>query len=66
MGEPKATDMPAAAAAENTSRLRAKRFSYGLTKRAACITFIVVHGAEQLHEQIRRAASNMDQGSFLA
>lgn len=73
IGEPKATEMPDAAAAENISLLRAMKHevSNQASKQAgkcarARSTFILVDIAKQLDEQVRTAAGNMDKGTFLS
>lgn len=61
MGEPKATDMPAAAAAERTSLFRAVSDQLGLVQPKCCrlLTLITIYGAEKFHEQIRTTARNV-------
>jgi hypothetical protein len=51
MGDPKATDMPAAAAAESTSRFRAKiMVSTNLEANFPSHTFIAINIIEEFHE----------------
>jgi hypothetical protein len=70
MGEPNATEMPEAAAADSTSLFRAEQvLRMALTlmfQTKMKRTFIVVDGAEQLDEDIGTAAGNVNEGSLLA
>lgn len=67
MGEPKATEMPDAAAAESTSLFRAGKVSHlSISKDMAKPTFIIINAGKQLDEQVRAAARNVDQRTFLA
>lgn len=51
MGDPKATDMPAAAAAESTSRFRAMGLvSKGEASDFSSLTFITINAIEKFHE----------------
>jgi len=61
MGEPKATDMPAAAAAERTSLLRAGNLSVQMSneKEGCRLTFITANICEKLHEKIGATACYM-------
>lgn len=61
MGEPKATDIPDAAAADRTSRFRAIEFSYVVGDQGVFgLTFVIVDIRKQLDEQIGTAACYMD------
>ena len=64
-GAPKATDMPAAAAAERTSRLRATSVSDAIGERSGTRTLILIQGGKELEEQVRAAASHVDKRPFL-
>ena len=69
MGEPKATDMPEAAAADRTSLFRAAAVSlksYLLADETGRHTFIIVDARKQLRKDIGATTRNMDQGPFLA
>jgi hypothetical protein len=52
MGDPKATDIPAAAAAESTSRFRAlsKPVSNNQANKFPSLTFITINIIEKFHE----------------
>lgn len=64
-GDPNATDMPEAAAAESTSRLRAEIISLGPVCRIKNNdTLITVDIVKELDEQVRATTSYMDQGSL--
>lgn len=67
MGEPKATEMPAAAAADNTSRFRAVLIlAYYGQKELGEITFIAINIAKKLHKKIGATAGNVYKRTFLA
>lgn len=68
MGDPNATEMPEAAAADKTSRFRAGQsqiFRYRLW-RSPARTFIVIDIAEQFHQKICTTACYMHQRTLLA
>jgi hypothetical protein len=69
IGEPKATEIPAAAAAENTSRFRAihQLANIGRAERLAgrLPTLVLVDVLEGLDKHVRNAACDMHQGAFL-
>jgi hypothetical protein len=60
MGDPKATDIPAAAAAERISRFRATFVRGGLVKCIGRLTFITIQGIKRFEEQIRTATRYVD------
>lgn len=60
MGDPNATDMPAAAAAERTSRFRAVKVSKNREIQAANHTFIAINAVEELHKKVRTATRHMN------
>jgi hypothetical protein len=71
MGEPKATDMPEAAAAERTSLLRAILASVCLVPdemdmRRGKLTLVVIDIGEQLDEEVRTAARYVNQRTLLS
>lgn len=69
MGEPKATDMPAAAAAESTSRFLATSGEHErriLSHIQLEPTFILVQGVKKFHYQVCAATCNVNQGSLFA
>lgn len=73
MGDPKATEMPEAAAADRTSLLRAIEPGQlrgdtleGEWKSNDRRTFVVINVREELGEKIRTATCNMNQRSFLS
>ncbi len=72
MGDPKATEMPEAAAADRTSLLRAmepgqpRGTMEGEWKSNGRRTFVVINVREELSEKIRTATCNMNQRSLLS
>jgi hypothetical protein len=65
MGDPNATDMPAAAAAESTSRFRAITVSINWVVQLPSHTFIAINVIEEFHEKVRTATRYMDEWPFL-
>ena len=65
MGDPKATDIPAAAAAESTSRFRARPVSINWVVQLPSRTFIAVNAVKEFHEKVRTATRHMDEWPFL-
>ena len=67
MGEPNATDIPAAAAADRTSRFRAIYISDHAEYCAiGTYTFIAVDVRKEFHEKICATACDMHERTFLA
>lgn len=67
MGEPKATEIPAAAAADSTSRLRASVHVSTFTSGGMLmLTLVSVDARKKFHEEARTTARYMDQGTFFA
>lgn len=66
-GAPNATEIPAAAAAESTSRFRAEAPSEETSDNAAARnTFVAIEIREEFHEQVCETTCNVDQRAFLA
>lgn len=67
IGDPKATDIPAAAAAERTSRFRAVgRISKSRFRSWYLLTFVAVEVVERFHEEVRTATRHMYQWALLS
>ena len=70
MGEPKATDIPDAAAADRISRFRATEvLSCGITDEydlGLCLTFVVIDVREELYENVGAAAGHVNQRALLS
>lgn len=66
MGAPKATDIPAAAAAEKTSRFLARWGQWGTYLIDGVHTFISIDITEELHEKIGGTAGYMYQGALFS
>jgi hypothetical protein len=66
MGEPKATDIPAAAAAEKTSRFLARKSVMSYQNYRNRLTFVIIDITEKFHEYIGGTASNVYKRTFLS
>lgn len=67
IGAPKATEIPAAAAADKASRFIARYVKYwNEIKAITNLTFISIQIVERFHYNVRTTTSDMDQRTFFA